>query len=88
MTERNAYISAFMDAVTTGQTHALPRLAQRAYAAGVSREELLHGVPARWPFTKFSRPLNDRPPPLLRNPNQSAFQHFVTIPKSWETKAS
>ena len=58
MTERNAYIIAFMDAVTTGQTHALPRLAQRAYAAGVSREELLTAV-------EISRFLVDLPAPVL-----------------------
>jgi alkylhydroperoxidase/carboxymuconolactone decarboxylase family protein YurZ len=47
-----------MDAVTTGQTDALPRLAQRAYAAGVSREELLTAV-------EISRFLVDLPAPVL-----------------------
>lgn len=44
MNPQNAHLIAFADALTTGQLHRFEPIVNAAYAAGVSREDLLTAV--------------------------------------------
>ncbi len=41
MDERNAHLIAFIEAITTGQTHQFEHVVKTAYIAGASRDDLL-----------------------------------------------
>ena len=58
MDERNAHLIAFIEAITTGQTHQFEHVVKTAYIAGVGQEDLLTAF-------EIARFLADVPEPVL-----------------------
>ncbi len=58
MDERNAHLIAFIEAITTGQTHRFEHVVKTAYMAGAHRDDLLTAL-------EIGRLLVDVPEPVL-----------------------
>ncbi len=72
MTNRNAYLIALMDAVTTGRSDQFAPVVQAAYAAGLARDDLLGAV-------EISRFLVDVPAPVLVQAYETVSAWPVTV---------